>query len=420
MKKLPLSRSLAALPAACMLVLLTACGGGGGGGDTGPRTDGPIRPTTALGSSFQYEGMCDLETQKKFTRAYLDEVYFWYNEIVDVDASRFNSIPDYFDALLVRTPDSNGLPKDRFSAVLPASQVQRLLSAAGASLSLDPGLLADHTNAVPVTKVVSSPNGRRAGYIQFNDHELGAQDDLITAFRQIQGSSVQDLVLDLRFNTGGFLYIAQSTASMITGPSAEGKVFERLQYNDKRPQDTANGTFFFSSRVQVEDRTSNGINENPLGTPLPQLDLPRVFILTSDHTCSASESIINSLRGIDVQVIRIGDTTCGKPYGFSQKNNCGLAFFPIEFKGANAKGFGDYTAGIAPTCQVQDNPTVPAGSASDPLLNGALTFMDTGACPAGTATGITVQQGAQPIVTRGAQPTRPFWAGRLLLPPPQR
>ena len=416
MKKLPLSRSLAAL-SACALLLLAGCGGGGGGGDVGPRTDGPIRPTTALGSSFQYENMCELETQKKFTRAYLDEVYFWYDEIVDVDSSKFDNIPDYFNALLVRTPDANGLPKDRFSAVLPASQVPGILgTAAAAALSLDPGALADHTDAVPVTKVVTSPNGRRAGYIQFNNQELGAQDDLITAFRQVQAAGVQDLVLDLRFNTGGFLYIALAAASMITGPSAEGKVFERLQYNDKRPQDTANNTFLFSSRVQVEDRTSTGVNENPAGTSLPQLDLPRVFILTSDHTCSASESIINSLRGIDVQVIRIGATTCGKPYGFTQKNNCGLAFFPIEFKGTNAKGFGDYTAGIAPTCQVQDNPSVPAGSATDPLLNGALTFMDTDACPAGTATGITVQQGARPIVARSMPPMRPAWAGRMLLP----
>ncbi|MEJ8839792.1 S41 family peptidase [Ramlibacter sp. AN1133] len=416
MKKPPLSRSLAALCAGTLL-LLAACGGGGGGGDAAAVPPPAIRPTTSLGSSFQYEGICDLETQKKFTRAYLDEVYFWYKEIVDVDPARFGNIPDYFNALLVRTPDVNGVAKDRFSAVLPQSQVRLLSSPSAEALSLDPGVLSNHTDAVPVTKVVTSPGGRRAGYIQFNDHELGAQDDLITAFRQIQAANVPDLVLDLRFNTGGFLYVAQAAASMITGPSAEGKVFERLQYNDKRPQDTTNSTFLFSSRVQVADRTATGVNQNPLGTQLPQLNLPRVFVLTSDHTCSASESIINSLRGIDVQVIRIGSTTCGKPYGFSQKNNCGLAYFPIEFQGTNAKGFGDYTTGIAPTCQVQDDPTVLAEDEQrDPLLKGALTFIDTGACPAGTATGLTVQQGSSPIVTARQQPTRPAWAGRLLLP----
>jgi hypothetical protein len=414
MKKLPLSRSLAAL-AACAL-LLTGCGGGGGGGDVaaspggpGPSIPAPIQPTTALGRSAQYEGICDLETQKKFTRAYLDEVYLWYDEIVDVDPAPFTNIPDYFDALLVRTPDANGLPKDRFSAVLPASQARNVL--ASAPQALDPGLLSNHTSFVPVVKVVTSPAGRRTGYIQFNDHDFGAQDDLIAAFRNIQAQSVQDLVLDLRFNSGGFLYVAQTAASMITGPSAEGKVFERLQYNDKRAQETASSTLLFSSRLQTAE------TQNAAGTALPQLNLQRVFVLTSSRTCSASESIINSLRGIDVQVIRIGSTTCGKPYGFRQKNNCELAFFPIEFKGTNAKGFGDYTTGIAPTCQVQDDPAVPADDPqADPLLRGALTFIDTGACPAGTATGISVQQGAEPIVKPHPQPARPSWAGRLLLP----
>jgi hypothetical protein len=422
MKKMPLSRSLAALAASALL--LTACGGGGGGGDSpdpgatpGPAFNTPtpfIRPTTTLGSSAQYEGICTLETEKKFARAYLDEVYLWYDEIVEVNPDQFTSVADYFNALLVRTPDVNGLPKDRFSTVLPASLVRDLLQPVAAPLALDPGLLSDHTNTVPITRVVTSPGGRRVGYIQFNDHELGAQDDLIASFRQLQAQNVQDLVLDLRFNSGGFLYIAQTAASMITGPSAEGKVFERLQYNDKRALETASSALLFSSRVQSFE------GRNAVGTPLPQLNLSRVFVLTSGTTCSASESIINSLRGIDVQVVRVGSTTCGKPYGFRQKNNCGLAYFPIEFRGTNAKGQGEYTAGIAPTCEVADNssPGVTAGTGTDPLLNGALTFVDTGACPAGTATG--VQSSGSPIVARDGQPRRPAWAGRLLLPQPQR
>jgi hypothetical protein len=425
MKMPPLLRSLVAVSACA--VLLTACGGGG---DDGPADPGPapgpgtgIPPTTSLGASVQYAQIpgvpesCSLERQQKFTRAYLDEVYLWYNEIVDVDPARFTgptlreAVAAYFDALLVRTPDNNGVPKDQFSTVLPASSLGDGNFAA-AALARDTALLADHTSTVPVVKVVTSPGGRRAGYIQFNDHDVGAQDDLIAAFRQIQAANVQDLVLDLRFNSGGFLYIAQTAASLVAGPSAEGKVFERLQYNDKRAQETAESTLLFSSLLQ----TSEG--QNPVGTPLPQLNLPRLFVLTSGLTCSASESIINGLRGIDVEVIRVGATTCGKPYGFRQKNNCGLAYFPIEFKGTNAKGFGDYTTGIGPTCDVRDDGTVVAGGSADPLLNGALTYMDTGACPAGTATGL--QSRGKPIVSGGEQPRRPSWAGRLLLPQPPR
>jgi hypothetical protein len=86
----------------------------------------------------------------------------------------------------------------------------------------------------------------------------------------------------------------------------------------------------------------------PFGQSLPTLNLPRVFVLTGPDTCSASESVINSLQGVDVEVIQIGTTTCGKPYGFYPEDNCGTTYFTIEFQGVNAKGFGDYTDGFSP------------------------------------------------------------------------
>jgi hypothetical protein len=421
MKKTSLLRCAAALSTA--VVLLAGCGGGGGDGGGGGGTVSPefIRPTTLLGSSRQYSEAvagCTLEVQKKFVRSYLDEVYLWYNEIVDVDPASYNNIPDYFNALLVRTPDVNGLPKDRFSAVIPASQARNLAQQYAVQQAADAlvkdgtaSVLKSHTNTVPVTNVVTSTGGRQVGYILFNSHDIGAQDDLIAAFQQLQAAGVQDLILDLRNNSGGFLYIALTAASMITGPASQGQVFERLQYNDKRATLTASSTLLFSSRVQFAEPGS------PVGTPLPQLELPRVFILTSGNTCSASESIINSLRGIGVQVVRIGETTCGKPYGFTEKDNCGLAFFPIEFQGTNAQGFGDYTTGFQPTCRVTDTGATP-GSATDPLYNGALFYIDNNACPAGTAT--SVQSSGTPLLSgAGQRPSRPSWAGRLLLPTQQ-
>ena len=81
---------------------------------------------------------------------------------------------------------------------------------------------------------------------------------------------------------------------------------------------------------------------------MPSLDLSRVFVLTGGGTCSASESIINGLRGIDLEVIQIGATTCGKPYGFYPADNCGTTYFSIQFQSVNAKGFGDYPDGFSP------------------------------------------------------------------------
>ena len=76
------------------------------------------------------------------------------------------------------------------------------------------------------------------------------------------------------------------------------------------------------------------------GVALPSLNLSRVFILATGSTCSASEAIVNRLRGIDVEVVLIGDTTCGKPYGFYPTDNCGTTYFTVQFAGANAKGLG--------------------------------------------------------------------------------
>ncbi|TWO70557.1 hypothetical protein FN976_13400 [Caenimonas sedimenti] len=387
MKQFPLWRPVTAALAAA--AILAGCGGGGGDAPSPP-------PSSTFGASSSFEGMCSLADQKKFVRSYLDETYLWYGEIPSVNAAAFNNIPDYFEALLVTTPDVNGLPKDRFSAILPSSQA-----------SLPQGLLKNHTDAVPVVKVVTSPAGRRTGYIQFNDHEEGSQDDLITAFRQMQDARVEDLVLDLRYNSGGFLYVAIAAASMVTGPASEGLVFEQLRYNDKRSAETASSFLTFSNRVQFAE------TQYPRDTLLPQLNLPRLYVLSSNQTCSSSESLVNSLRGINVEVILVGGTTCGKPYGFHRKENCGFAYFPIEFQGFNAKGFGDYTAGFKPTCAVNDNPATAAGSAADPLLTTALLHIDTGRCPAGTASQL-LQSAAPQAASAGTM--RPSWAGRLLRP----
>lgn len=397
----PLSCRLAAVALGASL-LLAACGGGGGGDSAALSPP----PSARFGASSSYAGDCTLDGQKKFIRAYMDEVYLWYSEIPEVDASQYSNIPDYFSALLVRTPDANGVAKDRFSAVLPTSAVSAVLAqnfVPQRAMAVDSTALSLST-AVPQSTVVTSPGtGRKVGYIQFNDFSIGAQDELIDDFRNMRDAGVQDLVLDLRFNSGGYLYIAQAAASMVTGPANLGKVFEQLNYNDKRGAETAASKLPFVNTVQTAE------SRYAVGAELPQLNLPRLYVLTSSQTCSASESVINSLRGVDVQVITVGGTTCGKPYGFHQKNNCGYAYFPIEFQGTNNKGYGGYSTGFSPTCTVADNRSSTPGSSSDPLFNAAIHHIDSGACPTGTATA----QSSIPQLDL-EEPTRPAWAGRLV------
>ncbi|HBK18893.1 MAG TPA: peptidase, partial [Gammaproteobacteria bacterium] len=167
----------------------------------------------------------------------------------------------------------------------------------------------------------------------------------------------------------------------------------------------------------------------PANTALPWLELNRLFVLTTSATCSASESLINGLRGIDIPVYQFGSNTCGKPYGFYPQNNCGTTYFTIQFKGINAKGFGDYSEGFAPIsdtdntlssdqlpgCTVGENYS-PLGSGSESLLQSALAYrLNEGGCPASSSLAtVTPTTKSRPVSSDQviARPQRP---GRILL-----
>ncbi|MEN9658723.1 MAG: hypothetical protein RL571_2188 [Pseudomonadota bacterium] len=156
---------------------------------------------------------------------------------------------------------------------------------------------------------------------------------------------------------------------MIAGSiQTQGKTFFTLKNNDKMPVNPNNTWPFYP--------TSSSFNA------LPSLNLKLVTILAGSGTCSASEAIINGLRGIDVKVNLIGGQTCGKPYGFIPQDNCGTTYYTIQFQGENHKGFGDYADGFSPTCRVTEDFNLPLGDKNERLIATALTYRNTGACPA--------------------------------------
>ena len=90
----------------------------------------------------------------------------------------------------------------------------------------------------------------------------------------------------------------------------------------------------------------------------PDLGLNRLYIIGSENTASASELIINGLRGIDLPVYLYGSRTEGKNVGMTTTqttyNNVKYLFSPITFRVANAKGFGDYPDGFVPDVVVNN------------------------------------------------------------------
>jgi C-terminal processing protease CtpA/Prc len=301
------------------------------------------------------------------------------------------------------------------------SQNSRSITMTSAIIELEP---------VKNVRVLDTPTGR-VGYVLFNDHIATAELALIDAVNQLgAGDGIDDLVLDIRYNGGGFLALASELAYMIAGPAATAeRAFELLQFNDKHPvTDPVTGQVI--SPTPFIDTTLGPPFNAPPDQPLPTLDLPRVFVITSSSTCSASEAIMNSLRGIDVEVIQIGSTTCGKPYGFYPTDNCGTTYFTIQFRGVNDKDFGDYVDGFSPAntptnvgvvvpgCSVEDDFTAALGDQNEDRLAAALTYRDTETCPAipERAGGVLSKSGAQRNATDAMVPKSLWNTNRIMLP----
>jgi len=264
-----------------------------------------------------------------------------------------------------------------------------------------------NVTSTPVQNVKAIPSGSRlVGYMLFNDHIATAESQLVSAINQLDAQNVNELVLDIRYNGGGYLDLASELAYMIGGSGTAGKTFEKLQFNDKhKTTDPVTGQpldpIDFHSTAQGLTVTR--------GQPLPTLNLSRVYVLTGPDTCSASESIMNSLIGADIEVIQIGSTTCGKPYGFYPFDNCGTTYFSIQFRGINAKGAGEYTDGFSPAntvgtkgvtvpgCSIADDFTKDLGDPAEARLAAALDYMANGQCvsaPSGSSTAQSVQMKA--------------------------
>jgi hypothetical protein len=275
-------------------------------------------------------------------------------------------------------PDTTG--ESHTFIVRNVAGVQRTVTLSSANVTHVP---------VPIVKVFD-PNTDPVGYIQFNDHIATAEQPLMDAVTTLKNAHVTDLILDLRYNGGGYLDMASEVAYMIGNTTlTAGQTFEKIVFNNKNPVtgETLTPTPFHT--------TTQGF-QGTSGRALPTLNLDRVYIIVGPGTCSASESIINSLRGVSVKVYVIGSTTCGKPYGFYPTDNCGTTYFTIQFRGENAANFGDYTDGFSaanqpapagtsvPGCSVADDFSHAMGDSAEGRVAAALAFRASNnqACPA--------------------------------------
>jgi carboxyl-terminal processing protease len=403
------------------LVSLVACGGGGSAdaptsGISSPASGYPLSPTS-----------CELSVQRSWLRDYMNDQYFWFDRQGSPNDGAMD-MAAYLDSLLNKPTDRYSYSQSTtsftqlftegkrtgygYSLVSPATGVLVVryveplspVGAAGlkrgdvivsidgqsASSILSFGLPSVDSEGIPRAFIVSdsiagtrsftvnsaefnlSPvldyrmlsasNGRRVGYLAYNDFISSSASALATTIDYFRSNAAQELILDLRYNTGGSTLVAQNLSYLLGGTSLNGQVFAQFQYSAKNTAD--NFTQYF--------------NNSSYTTPLS--GLPRLFVLTSGNTASASEMVINGLRPY-LNIVTIGSATFGKPYAFEPRDACGITYNAVNLQITNALGFGDYAAGIAATCSVADDLSRPLGDPLEARVAAALSYVVTGACP---------------------------------------
>lgn len=221
-------------------------------------------------------------------------------------------------------------------------------------------------------------NDRTIGYYVYNLFSEGAttgtkeyKTQMDNIFASFKGQNITDLIIDLRFNSGGAETAAQNLASLVSNGLGSETVFVRHEYNDAVEED-----------IKTDPNLGPGFLTVPFALKMQsvggQLRDNRVYILTGDRTASASELIINGLKPF-MDVYLVGGTTVGKNVGSisiydeeDPDNKWGMQ--PIVVKLFNNQDQSDYSQGF--TAQIPDDDNslylYPLGDPRETLLNKAL------------------------------------------------
>lgn len=277
----------------------------------------------------------------------------------------------------------NGVPltSDNYRSLLaPESYTLNLadfdgtnITSNGISVTLTKTALTE--NPILVSEVFEIDE-HKIGYLVYNGFYSNFESQLNTVFANFHSEGVTDLVLDLRYNSGGSVATATRLASMITG-QFNNEIFGKQQWNQK-----VMDFFNDNNPEQLINRFTNTINN---GSAIQSLQLNKLYVLTTRSSASASELVINGLKPY-LDVVQIGTTTSGKNVGSitlydsptfgSQNRNPAhkYAMQPITFKIVNKENFGDYQDGLQPNIVLPEdilNLGV-LGDINEPLLSEAI------------------------------------------------
>jgi len=177
-----------------------------------------------------------------------------------------------------------------------------------------------------------------------------------------QSQDIDELIIDLRYNGGGSVAVAEQILNYLIQASNSGDLMYTFKLNDDKAD------------------SNSSTNYEKLGS----LDLNRVIFITSRGSASASELVINSLTPY-MDLVLIGDNTFGKPVGsfpLSRYNRVleenDVEVVPITFATVNADGTADYFDGFPADAEVGDSPEFEWGNQNDFRLQAALGYIRNG------------------------------------------
>jgi C-terminal processing protease CtpA/Prc len=264
--------------------------------------------------------------------------------------------------------------------------------------------------------VILNDGGRRIGYINLRTFIVAdAANQLRTAFGQFQAQGITQLIIDLRYNGGGLVTVADTFGDLM-GQGRVGQVWSRTVL---RPSKAAeNETRLFRSETNAIAPT-------------------RVAVIATDATASASELVTNSLIPyLGNNLALVGSNSFGKPvgqFGFDLAA-CDLRVRALAFQTVNANNQGEYYTGLASvvpnTCRAGDDITRPFGDPREASIAAALDFLGGRACTPIAGSPAAASSSAAPGMTQGQierlgldlpdrallQPEQPNAVQRELLP----
>ena len=233
---------------------------------------------------------------------------------------------------------------------------------------------------------------KKIGYLVYNffagdsnDRSLAFDLQMIDIFSNFKSEGITDLIVDLRYNSGGALNSAVCMSSIIVKDRNTQKVFLTSEYNrflNNEFKLSYGNDYFNQYFVDNLNKISTASSKN---MPLPNIgnDINKLVFLTGRNTASASEMVINGLKPYNMDITLIGDTTVGKNVGSvtlydeknTNKNKWGIQ--PIVVKFYNADNRSDFTAGFVPDIinEGEDYPKKELGDTEESLLADALAFI---------------------------------------------